>query len=557
MTFLALDFRNEETWQGTTGDASRLLLFEQENYKDEPALAELIRIANPAATSASDRPGWYKHQIGMNPDSTLGIRQNFIENNVLSGALTAQEGKTGTQDVLGTLNLPLTRAMPVLARNILQSRNTTDGTITRDPATISGTGNARGKLTADVFATAPALQSSSTKTINAAFVTELNAKTYPVKLEIEIDGQDITDVPATNATGGGIVTIIGTDHWDNPIQDDVFISRVSADDTDKDRTNGNAIAVNHYWKTITSTDTSGFASTTGGTFQIKAYDTAQKVTFKPYDGIMSSYLLASLDIGNVPSFLRGVYAAAANIIVNAQDELVELRIGVGGRTGAERQRVTPDYYDDSGTIRYSGQTGYNASGQTVVPQVVPDWDVNWSDAEKAAFWDTDYRVRQPDNVEIITGPVMDTNRVELKIGATGIRIPITTLNFDFGINFEPSPILRGDPSENPPPGRRRRNPIMSGSYVYSLTDGLGVAAINNIKADFLDLVFKEQGSGAFPDEQMIRIRKTQFQEIGTPPASAGDVLRTYAMLGLPSTPGVSDDVIWEMVLPDYQDVRNY
>ena len=558
-----LDYKSEPTARSVSGGSSRLLLFEQEHYLNEPTTAELIRVADPGNATPANRPGWYQYQLGLNPESELGIQPNFIENPALSGNLTAQAGKSGRQSILGTLNFPMTRAMGVLARHILQSRNTTDGTITRSPATITGTGHDYGKLSADVFATAPALQPGSTKTINSAFNTALTAKSYPVQLEVEITAQDIADVPATSRHGG-VITITGTDHWDNEISDTAIVPRVTADDTNKGRATGDAIKVAHYWKTITSVVTSGFAATTGGTFQIKAYDTAQTVTFKPYDGFMVSYLLAAMAVGDVPRFVRGLYASTAQIVVTGPDALVEVRIGVGGRRGYLRQRPTPDYFLNSGTPVYKATDGTftpahdsnNANHGPIIPQALPDITAGSSDAEKQALADTDYRLRKPDAVEIISDPVMDTNRVELAIGTTGIRLPIRSLTADFGIQFEESGTITV-PEENPQPGRRSRTPTMSGEYTYYKSDGLDVQAINNIIADFLVVTFSEKGRGAFPDEHKVTWRKTQLQEIGTPRAVEGEIGVAYSMSGLPSQGGIADDITYEMTVPFYQDVRNY
>ena len=536
--FLALS-PDSEYFSGETTDSARLLIFEQKNFRDEPTLAELKRVANPAASNDADKPGWYKHQLGLNPDSDIGIRQNFIENPILTANLTAKAGKPGRQNILGTLNLPLAYPMAPFARNILQSRNTTDGTITASTP--------HGAIAPLVVAAATAIANTTLSIASANNLSAYaNIGTRPAQLEIDLV-QDIADVAA--GTQAQIV-IVGIDHWNNELRESFLIDPIAANDTNVKLTS------QYYWKQINTIERSGFATGATGTMSATARDDSVEVSFKPYDAAMLSYLLINYDLGRIPTFFRGAYAASAQIVVEGEDALAELRFGIGGRKGYELERPTPDYKMVSGNPLYDGETGYGAATGTVIPQKVPVFDNAWTDDQKAAFSTTDYRTRQPSEVEIITDPVMETNRVEVQIG--GVKLPIADVTIDFGLQFDPPPFLT-TPEENPPPIRRFRQPIVSGRYQTSLADRIGIASLSGIKANYLDVVFNERGLGAFPGWHKIRNTKTQIQEANTPSATAGATYRSFSMLGLPSKAGVavSDDIVWTMFVPYYQAVRNY
>ena len=529
----------EATWQGETGGSSRLMIYEQENFRDEPSLAELKRVADPANATPANRPGWYKYQPGMNPGSDANVRTNFITNEVLSGNLTAKPGRAGRQNILGTLNIPLLWSIAPLIRNILQSRSTADGSIV--------VSTPHGAITPLVVAATTTL-ADGTKTVANNLSTHTAA---PAQLKIDLV-QDIADV---NSGSYGIITITGKDHWDNVLSDTYFIEPVTANDT--------AVSLNseYFWKEITSVVTSGFASGSTGTFSITARDDAVQMMFKPYDLLMSSYLLMDYNVGKIPNFFRGAYAASAVLEVTGQDALAELRVGLGGRQGFQSERPTEDYvvHKTTGAVIYASETGYatalaDTTNYTLVPQKVPEFDAAWTDERKAEFWNTDYRLRKPADVEIITDPVMDTNRAEIIIA--GIPIPITTVTYDFGLNFEPSPVIT-DPDDNTPPTRQSRLPTLSGTYQTSLSDRLGGAALSGVKATYLDLVFNEKGLGAFPGYHKARCAKTQIQERSIASPVDGPALSQFSMLGLPSQGGVSDDIIYTIYAPYGQVVRNY
>lgn len=589
-----LDFTADDYPGGETGDNSQLIIYEQENYKDEPTTTQVGRVADPGNSTPADRPGIYKYQVALNPNTDVAVRPNFIENPALSGNLTAKEGILGRQEILGTLYLPLTHVgLGPYIRNILQSRGwsatpAADDTIVRTPATPVG------KLGTTPIASIALY--SATQPRDATAISSLTG-TAPASLVLTVE----TAVAATGdiASGyqAGLVRLTGIDHWDNELTDNFVIPAGTAANT--------TFKSGKYWKNITTYETEGFDSNFAGTFKVEAFDESQLITFKPYDLEMVSYLLTGLNKGRSPNKYRSGYARNARISVQGVDQLAELQMDIGGRKAHLYENFAGLKVPQKSVseITVSGASGYNVGDTPTVtitsPNPLPPGVSNIeatatatavaTAADKLAItithrgigytsaptvtiagaatatatisddYDYDYRIASPlpTGVEVIGGPVMDTNRTTLEIGNTGIRLAIINLNFDFGLNFDQSATISGDPDETPIPIRRRRNPIMSGEYAYSIGANYSVNALNNIKEDFLILTFPAKGLGAFPTYHEITIRKTQFQESGDAAIVEGEMRARYSMLGLPSDAGVSDDITWKMFVPKYQDVRNY
>ena len=498
-----LNFTDED-WQGETGDISRLIVVEQPNYTDEPVWAtEINRLASATAT------GIYKYQTGLNPDSDLAARPNFIENPALSGNLTAKARALGQVDLVGTLYLPLTRSIHPYIRNILQSRGWTTvpaatDTIIRTPATPVG-------AISTAVVTAGAVLDPATDKV-AGDITS-STMTAPASLTVTLAGFAAAD-------GSGSITLTGTDHWGTVITEEILVPAGSAATA--------TFESQYFWKSVTAVVTSGFLAAGSGTFGIIASDHSQRVTFKPYDKAISSYILVEFMKGRVPNLYRGLYAIAGTTIrVAGANELLQLVIPVGGRKAELRKNLVG----------------------TTVPQITP--------ATKATFFDTDYASPPPAGVEFISDPVMSGARTKVEIGVGDQRLPIINVNFDFGLQFDPSPVITGNPEELAQPIRRSRQPLLTGAIQYSLASDLTTAALNAIQEEYVKLSFENRSYGGFPDQHVITMRKTQFLEVGDPAIRAGVTEQPISMLGLPSSPGVVDDLSYSIFSPFAQDVRNY
>ena len=504
-----LDF-TDANWQGEVGDISRLIVVEQENYKDEPDWAsEINRLATAAAT------GIYKYQTGLNPDTDLAARPNFVENPALTGNLTAKARALGQIDTVGTLYLPLTRSVHPYIRNILQSQGWSSSpaasdTIVRTPAAAAGI------ITPLVVAASTALDASS---ITVADITS-HTTTAPAALTVTLANFSNSGNSRDVAAGGnGVITLVGKDHWNTVISEDILVpANSAAAATFKSR---------YYWKDVDSCSTSGFLAAGSGTFSIAARNDSQKVVFKPYDKAMSSYLLLEFMKGRVPNLYRGMYASGAQIRVAGANELLQLVIPMGGRKAS--------LYENLAGVK--------------VPVV--------SASNKATLFDTDYASTPPTGVVFVSDPVMSGARTKVSLGVGGERLPIINMNFDFGLQFDPSPVITGDPEELAPPIRRSRQPLLSGALQYSLASNFSLSALNAIQEDFIKIIFEEKAYGAFPDQHEITIRKTQFLETGDPSVRSGVTEQPFSMLGLPSSPGVVDDLSYSIFSPFAQDVRNY
>ena len=249
-----LDF-TDENWQGETGDISRIIAIEQENYTDEPDWAsEINRLATADAT------GVYRYQTGLNPDSDLAARPNFIENPALSGNLTAKARSLGQIDLVGTIYLPLTRSIHPFIRNILQSRGWTTvpvatDTIVRIPASPVG------NLTTAVVAAATTLQAT---TIAVGDITG-STGTAPARLTVTLAAFSSTGANRDVAAGGnGVITLTGTDHWGTTLTEEILIPANSAAAA--------TFESQYYWKDVDTVVTSGFLTSGAGTFGITGVD---------------------------------------------------------------------------------------------------------------------------------------------------------------------------------------------------------------------------------------------------------------------------------------------
>lgn len=459
--------------------------------------------------------GIYKYQTGLNPDSDVAARPNFIENPALSGNLTAKAHVLGQVDTIGTLYLPLTRSIHPYIRNILQSRGWNSApadsdTILHTPAMPAG------EIPTKVVAAATALDVSH---ISVGDITGATGSA-PASLTVTLAGFSNSGANRDVAAGAnGVISLVGKDHWNTTITEDILVpANAEATATFKSR---------YFWKNVEACTTSGFLAAGNGTFSITARDDSQKVVFKPYDKTMSSYLLLEFMKGRVPNLYRGMYASGATIRVTGANELLQLVIPMGGRKAA--------LYE-------------NLAG-TKVPEI--------TESNKATFFDTDYASTPPADVEFISEPVMSGARTQVSLGVGAQRLPIININFDFGLRFDPSPVITGDPEELAPPIRRSRQPMLTGALQYSLATNLSLTALNAIQEDFVKIIFEDKAYGAFPDQHEITMRKTQFLETGDPAVRAGVTEQPFSMLGLPSTQGVVDDLSYSIFSPFAQDVRNY
>ena len=73
----------------------------------------------------------------------------------------------------------------------------------------------------------------------------------------------------------------------------------------------------------------------------------------------------------------------------------------------------------------------------------------------------------------------------------------------------------------------------------------------------MEIEFANKARGGFPYSHVIKMRKGQFQEVSDPAVTDDLIRQRFALLGLPSQAGKSDDLEWKATYSRYEDVRNY